>query len=54
MMCAQYSLESEKERVNALIENAILDADSEGCKVISLGMLNKVCIASLHLCILFP
>jgi len=42
--CAQYSLSTEKNRINALIENAIVSADAEGCKVISLGMLNKVCM----------
>ncbi|KAG0603744.1 hypothetical protein M758_10G117600 [Ceratodon purpureus] len=37
----QYSLSVEKNQINALIENAIHSAEAEGCRVISLGMLNK-------------
>ena len=38
----QYSLSAEKNRINALIDSAIHSAEAEGCRVISLGMLNKV------------
>lgn len=37
----QYSLSVEKDRINALIESAVRSAEAEGCRVISLGMLNK-------------
>lgn len=37
----QYFLPSEKQRINQLIEDSILDAEKKGAKVISLGLLNK-------------
>lgn len=36
-----YSLPVEKVRINALIEQAIVMAEDEGCRVVSLGQLNK-------------
>ncbi|KAL5702381.1 aldehyde oxygenase (deformylating) [Ranunculus cassubicifolius] len=36
-----FMLESQKKRINGLIEKAILDAESRGAKVISLGLLNQ-------------
>ncbi|PIA36292.1 hypothetical protein AQUCO_03400292v1 [Aquilegia coerulea] len=36
-----YSMESQKKPINYLIEKAILDAESRGIKVISLGLLNQ-------------
>lgn len=38
----QYFLPFEKKRINKLIEQAILEAQDEGVRVISLGALNKV------------
>jgi aldehyde decarbonylase len=32
----------EREAINDLIENAILEADKRGVKVLSLGLLNQV------------
>ncbi|KAL3694776.1 hypothetical protein R1sor_008427 [Riccia sorocarpa] len=37
----QYSMKSERKRINRLIEEAILSAEANGVKVISLGALNK-------------
>lgn len=38
----QYFLPQEKDSINGLIEQAILAADTQGVRVISLGALNKV------------
>lgn len=38
----QYFLPFEKKRINKLIEQAILEAQRDGARVISLGALNKV------------
>ena len=38
----QYSLPSERKRINKLIEGAIYMAEKEGVRVITLGTLNKV------------
>jgi hypothetical protein len=40
----QYSLPSEKPRINQVIEDSILDAEKKGAKVIGLGLLKKVLI----------
>jgi hypothetical protein len=40
--CFQYFLPFGKESINNLIEQAILDADKMGVKVLALGALNKV------------
>ncbi|XP_026390084.1 protein ECERIFERUM 1-like [Papaver somniferum] len=37
----QYKLTSQREKINVLIENAILEAEKAGVKVISLGLLNQ-------------
>ncbi|WOK95389.1 protein ECERIFERUM 1-like [Canna indica] len=37
----QYSSGTEKEKINDLIQNAILEADNKGAKVVSLGLLNQ-------------
>lgn len=41
-LCVQYSLPSERRRINKLIEDAIHMAEKEGVRVIALGTLNKV------------
>jgi hypothetical protein len=38
----QYFLPFEKKAINKLIEQAILEAENEGARVIGLGALNKV------------
>ena len=46
----QYGMTLERESINSLIENAILDADERGVKVLSLGLLNQVIIVlALHI-----
>ena len=41
-LCVQYSLPSDRKRINKLIEDAIRMAENDGARVISLGTLNKV------------
>ena len=41
-LCVQYSLSSDRKRINKLIEDAIRMAENGGARVISLGTLNKV------------
>lgn len=38
----QYGLDWEKEAINDLIEKAVCEADKNGAKVVSLGLLNQV------------
>lgn len=40
----QYFLEWQKESINNLIEEAILEAEERGAKVLSLGLLNQASI----------
>lgn len=37
----QYYLKREKDAINGMIEEAILEADKKGVKVMSLGLLNQ-------------
>lgn len=47
----QYSLQWQKQAINGLIEEAILEAELKGAKVLSLGLLNQVrLILSLESC----
>lgn len=41
-VCVQYWLSGEKDRIDELIDSAVHSAEAEGCRVITLGMLNKV------------
>lgn len=40
-MCLQFYMEWQRETINGLIENAILEAEDKGVKVLSLGLLNQ-------------
>ena len=51
--CVQYFLQWQNETINNLIEEAILEAEERGAKVLSLGLLNQVSFSS-FLKIFFP
>ena len=40
-LCIQYAIKSQREAINQVIEEAILEADAKGIKVVSLGLLNQ-------------
>lgn len=48
----QYFSQRQNESINRLIEEAILEAEEKGARVISLGLLNQVsiyvCVRSFH------
>lgn len=43
-MCMQYFWKWQRSTIRGLIENAILEADAKGIKVLSLGLLNQVIV----------
>lgn len=44
VLSLQYCLQWQNESINSFIEEAILQAEEKGAKVISLGLLNQVSI----------
>ena len=45
-LCIQYFLQYQNETINSLIEEAILEAEERGAKVLSLGLLNQASFSS--------
>ena len=45
-LCIQYFLQYQNETINSLIEEAILEVEERGAKVLSLGLLNQVSFSS--------
>lgn len=48
-MCVQYFSKWQRSTIRGLIENAILEADARGIKVLSLGLLNQVIVTLCNL-----
>lgn len=44
----QYNLQWQKVSINALIEEAVLEAEEKGVKVLSLGLLNQASASRLN------
>jgi hypothetical protein len=52
LLFLQYVLKMQNESINNLIEEAILEAEERGAKVLSLGLLNQASFSHFLICFL--